>query len=251
MRPLPRFRLLDGVVVAAVALLSLKALGLLAAAGAGGETERAEPGFGRVFSHARTNHVPGDPLTTGSIPSKEMKPAPADAAPSAPPPPLIPPSASERTLNDRLGERREELQQRQREMETREKLLQDQERKLEDRVGQGKGTEDGRKGGAAARIDGDAAALKPLVIMYETMKPKEAARVFDRLPLDVLLPVVTQMNARKMSEVLAAMSPENAEKLTIALAKRARAGGDERMPASGSSLPPGELPAIDPQPARR
>ena len=58
--------------------------------------------------------------------------------------------------------------------------------------------------------------------MYEAMKPKDAARVFDRLGLDVLVPVVQQMNPRKMSEVLAAMSPDRAEKLTVALATATR-----------------------------
>ena len=36
-----------------------------------------------------------------------------------------------------------------------------------------------------------------------------------RLGLDVLVPVVQQMNPRKMSEVLAAMAPDRAEKLTV------------------------------------
>ena len=53
------------------------------------------------------------------------------------------------------------------------------------------------------------------------------------------------MNARKMPEILAAMGPDTAEKLTVALAKRARGGGDPR-PVATSSLPPGELSAIEP-----
>ena len=86
--------------------------------------------------------------------------------------------------------------------------------------------------------------------MYETMKPKEAARVFDRLPLDILVSVATQMNSRKMAEVLAVMSPESAEKLTVALARRGR-GAEERVSSAGGMLPPGELQAIEPAPARK
>ena len=84
--------------------------------------------------------------------------------------------------------------------------------------------------------------------MYETMKPKDAARVFDRLGLDVLVPVVQQMNPRKMSDVLAAMSPERAEKLTVALAAGNR---DRRAIAEAPALPGNELPAIAPPPRRR
>lgn len=92
-------------------------------------------------------------------------------------------------------------------------------------------------------------AVKNLVIMYETMKPKDAARVFDRLALDILVPVVQQINPRKMSDVLAAMSPEAAERLTVALSLRGRpAVAAERPPAP---MPAGnELPAIEPAPKR-
>jgi flagellar motility protein MotE (MotC chaperone) len=81
--------------------------------------------------------------------------------------------------------------------------------------------------------------------MYESMKPKDAARVFDRLGLDVLVPVVQQMNPRKMSEVLAAMAPDRAEKLTVALATSGRTASVERV-ANEAPLPGNELPAIAP-----
>ncbi len=256
-RALPSFRLIDGVIIATVALLGLKVLGLFAEAPApapvpaGTAEQRPAPparqaGFGRVLSHARTNYDPAEPTTTGSVakaeepaPAKEELPSPRPAAP-----PLNPPSASERLLLERLGERREELQQRSREMEARERLLQEQERKLEERQGQLKASEETQKATTTTKSSGDPNALKNVVIMYETMKPKEAARVFDRLPVEVLLSVVTQMNSRKMAEILAAMTPENAEKLTVALARRANAPEEVRA-ASAAALPSGELPAIE------
>jgi flagellar motility protein MotE (MotC chaperone) len=88
--------------------------------------------------------------------------------------------------------------------------------------------------------------------MYETMKPKEAARVFDRLTHDVLVPVVLQMNPKKMAEVLAVMAPESAEKLTVALAGRARlAAAPTPGLAASPLLPSTELPAIEPARAAR
>ncbi len=61
------------------------------------------------------------------------------------------------------------------------------------------------------------------------------------------------MNPRKMSEVLAAMTPETAEKLTVALATRARARTESAPAPAAAPLPSSELPAIAPvgQPARR
>ena len=57
--------------------------------------------------------------------------------------------------------------------------------------------------------------------MYENMKAKDAAKIFDRLDLKVLVDVSTKINPRRMSDILAPMSPEVAERLTIELASRA------------------------------
>jgi flagellar motility protein MotE (MotC chaperone) len=82
--------------------------------------------------------------------------------------------------------------------------------------------------------------------MYEAMKPKDAAKVFDRLAHEVLVPVVLQMKPAKMAEVLAVMSTEAAEKLTVALATRAKSlSAEARAPAAAAGLPPTELPSID------
>jgi flagellar motility protein MotE (MotC chaperone) len=226
-----------------------------------------------------------DPDTTGSVkePAKPdtAKPDPAKSDPAKPdaakPPPgktagrtaappangampadrgkapvldgIRPQSPAERALLERLGERREELDGRARELEMRERLLNSAERKLEGRIEELRGLEE--KGGdpAVKAQQTEQAALKNVVIMYEAMKPKDAARVFDRLPHDVLVPVVLQMNPRKMAEVLAAMSPESAEKLTIALATRGRSA-EVRAPAGGM-MPANELPAMDPTPVPR
>ena len=62
----------------------------------------------------------------------------------------------------------------------------------------------------------------------------------------MLIAVVQKMNPRKMAEVMAAMTPEAAERLTVALATRpdARPG-----PSPTAVLPATELPAIEPSPA--
>ncbi len=62
--------------------------------------------------------------------------------------------------------------------------------------------------------------VKSLVKIYEGMKPKEAARIFDTLDIDVLVSVISMMSERKVSPVLAAMSPERARTVTILLAEQ-------------------------------
>jgi flagellar motility protein MotE (MotC chaperone) len=69
-----------------------------------------------------------------------------------------------------------------------------------------------------ARKDADSATLKPLIIMYEAMKPKEAARIFEKLDLKSVLPIASGMNPKKFAEVLAQIDPVIAGKLTVGLA---------------------------------
>ena len=64
------------------------------------------------------------------------------------------------------------------------------------------------------------ARIKSLVKIYEGMKPKDAARIFDTLDIDVLISVMSFMSERKLSPILAAMNPERARTITIMLAEQ-------------------------------
>jgi flagellar motility protein MotE (MotC chaperone) len=260
------FRPVDGVVIAAVALLGLKVLGIISWMGAPAEPPPkpgALPPFARVLAYARSNEYDRDVSTTGSVPEKkDEKPtepsgsgtAPPAGAPSglpsagaAAPVPLPSGSPSERLILERLGERRDELRQKAQEAEARERLLEESERRLDSRLGELKALQQKVESTAEKKVQAEVEGLKNLVTMYEAMKPKDAARVFDRLPQAVLVPVVQQMNPRKMSEVLAAMNPASAEKLTVALASQ----GKEATPgAVAAALPAGELPDLAPAPKR-
>ena len=256
-------RLLPAVILGAMGLLSLKLLGwYLDMAG----TDRppaaiAAPAKPEIAGLARMNawaQAPDimDPMVTGSV----DKPSPPKDRPLPPETPSNKaaiingtspaPSAAEKIILERLGQRREEIEARMRELEMRERLLDTAEKKLDGKLGDLKQFEEKNTAPGGSAAADEAKAVKNLVIMYEAMKPKDAARVFDRISLDVLVPVVQQMNPRKMSEVLAAMAPDKAEKLTIALANQGRTPQIERAAVDRAILPPNELPAIAP-PARR
>jgi flagellar motility protein MotE (MotC chaperone) len=162
---------------------------------------------------------------------------------------------AEKALLERLGERRQQLELRDRDIDTREKLLESTEKKVEERIHQLKELEEKANQAAAKKSDSEGQSLKNVVVMYETMKAKEAAKVFDRLSMDILLPVVVQMNPKKMSEILAAMSPETAEKLTVALSIRARNAEAKstmtQMTTGNLPLSSTELPAIEPPAPKR
>jgi flagellar motility protein MotE (MotC chaperone) len=189
-----------------------------------------------------------DIAITGSTSSAPPKPKPPPEPPVGKPvnldEPVVP--SAERGILEKLGERRQQLDERQRELDTREQLLKAADKKLEERLNELKQLEQ-KAADPAGKSQSDQPSLKNLVTMYEAMKPKDAAKVFDRLDMRVLVPVATAMNPKKMSEVLAAMSPAAAEKLTVELAMRSMRGTQPPRAQADQALPAGELPAIDPK----
>lgn len=174
------------------------------------------------------NSVPGKPETEGTR--------------IAPPPAKMPErgqqasSPAERELLEKLRERRGEIDARDRDLEMRDNLLRTTERKLDEKIGQLRTLESQIEANAATKND-PKQRFRPLVVMYENMKPKEAARVFDRLDIKVLMDLVQQMNPRKVSEILAVMEPAAAERLTVALARQAMNTPETVVPVADGELP--------------
>jgi flagellar motility protein MotE (MotC chaperone) len=132
-------------------------------------------------------------------------------------------SPGERAVLERLQDRRQELESRTRDLEMRENLLKAAEKRLEAKVGELKDVEGRITAATGVRDKVEADRFRGIVAMYENMKSKDAARIFDRLDLKILVEVATQIKPAKMSEIMAAMTSESAERLTVELANRASA----------------------------
>ncbi|MBO6521458.1 MAG: hypothetical protein JJ900_11140 [Rhodospirillales bacterium] len=117
----------------------------------------------------------------------------------------------------RLAERRDELAAKSRELEAREGLLRAAEIRIERRVAE---LEDLR-GVIEERIkvfdEQQEKKLGSLVKIYENMKPKDAARIFEELEMNTLLEVAERMKERKLAPVMAQMNPERAREVTVEL----------------------------------
>jgi len=192
----------------------------------------------------------GDPAdVTGSVQGapkdapKEEKPKP-DAPETKPDGVVIHPeesqppiSASERAILERLQSRRQELDARAREIDIRESLLKEAEKRIESKVEEMKAFEAKATAEKQQKADAENARFKGIVTMYEAMKPKDAAKVFDRLEMPVLIEIAAQIAPRKMSDIMGLMQTDAAERLTVELARRAtgeKPGG-----------PAAELPKIE------
>src|ERR1700761_5292040 len=149
-----------------------------------------------------------------------------------------PVSASERAILERLQARRQELEARAREIDIRESLLKAAEKRAEGRVEEMKATESRISTASQQKNDAEAARFKGIITMYEGMKPKDAAKVFDRLEMPVLFEIASQIAPRKMSDIMGLMQTDAAERLTVELARRAT-GGDKAANAAA------ELPKIE------
>jgi flagellar motility protein MotE (MotC chaperone) len=144
-----------------------------------------------------------------------------------------PVSASERAILERLQARRQELEARAREIDIRESLLKAAEKRIESRVEELKAVESRITTATEQKNQADVARFKGIITMYEGMKPKDAAKVFDRLEMPVLFEIASQIAPRKMADILGLMSTEAAERLTTEMARRA--GPDKS--ASAADLP--------------
>ena len=249
----PRF--LPVVIAGAAGLLVLKVLGLVTQGGyILAPPSKLGTSINRVLTAPdRIAGQDGDGDITGSTPPPKAdkpkdgakdgaKDAPKDdkgAKPAeAPPQPLppAPPSAAEREILEKLVQRRKQLDERMKELELRESMLKSAEKMLDDKLGELK---DGEAKVEASRTKEDGGTpLKSLVVMYEAMKPRDAARVFEKMDAKTLTTLARQMNPRKLSEILSQMTPDAAEKLTSALIRA--------VPGEAAAAPAGRVPAAAP-----
>ena len=165
---------------------------------------------------------------------------PADA--SAAPDQGLDPSrltASEIAILQQLAARGSALDQRARELDRKSALLETAAAGLEGQIAQ---LSELRTRIAAAIEQHDAAEdakLKSLIKIYETMKPKAAAEIFDRLEMPVLLRVVGGMREAKAADVLARMDPVRAKQVTTELAKHTKLlEAPQPGPAAMATTPP-------------
>jgi flagellar motility protein MotE (MotC chaperone) len=240
MKSVRDIRVLPVVLVAIFGLAVLKVAGLVLD---GGYVFDYQPDSTKPSWAQETLNFPtgrSDPAdVTGSVEKpKEEPPKPAAPEAAKPDGTVVDQnpqqvSPSERAILERLQARRQELEARAREIDIRESLLKAAEKRIESKVEELKGVESRISTATEQKTEADAARFKGIITMYEGMKPKDAARVFDRLEMSVLFEIASQIAPRKMSDILGLMSPEAAERLTTEMARRA--GSDKS--ASANDLP--------------
>lgn len=135
-------------------------------------------------------------------------------------------SQSEVQVLQALGARREQLDQRATEIETRADLLTAAERRVAQRVEELRRLE-AQVGALLGRLDDEQEErMANLVDVYQRMRAKDAAAVFDTLDEETLVTVASRMRQGNLAEVMGRMAPDRARRLTQMLAERARPVAD-------------------------
>jgi len=119
-----------------------------------------------------------------------------------------------------LAARHKELVRQERVLEVQEALLHAGEKELEQKLRELIAIRNEIEGLLREQSEEEKARIESLVKIYEGMKAKDAARIFDTLDIDVLIIVISRMSVRKSGPIIAAMNPERARTVTILLARQ-------------------------------
>jgi len=155
-------------------------------------------------------------------------------------------SAAEVQVLQALSERRAALDTRAEQYETQDELMMAAERRLGERLAELRQVESHVNDLLGQLDEAQEARLASLVDVYQRMRAKDAATVFDGLDDGVLVQVASRMRQANLAEVMGRMEPERARALTQMLADRARppTNGDDLLArARGATPPPAQTAA--------
>jgi len=124
---------------------------------------------------------------------------------------------SEIDLLQKLAERRVEIDARARELDSRVALLAAAESRIDRKIQDFKALQATIESLIKTYDEQQDAKLLSLVKIYENMKPKDAARIFEELEMDVLLQVAERMKERSLAPIMAKMNPQRARDVTVEL----------------------------------
>jgi flagellar motility protein MotE (MotC chaperone) len=120
---------------------------------------------------------------------------------------------------DLLG-RRQQIEEKEKQLSEREALLEAAQKELDKKYQELTSVRNEIQDLLSKQSEEEKARIASLVKIYEGMKPKDAARIFNTLDTDVLLDVVSKMSERKSAPVIASMEADRARTLTTLLAEQ-------------------------------
>ena len=171
-----------------------------------------------AFAEAQENSI-AKPGKTKSVSNKKINKAAVegDKKTEKPLDPVLF-TRSEIELLQELSKRRKELDGRERAIVQREGLLMATESRLEVKINELELIKTDIETLITKYNAQEEEKFKGLVAIYEKMKPKDSARIFDELDIEILLEVFERMKSSKSASILAKMKPARAKEITSRIA---------------------------------
>lgn len=129
-----------------------------------------------------------------------------------------------------LSKRRKDLEGKERELVMREALLKAAQAELAQKTDELLNIKKDIESLLAQQTEQENERIASLVKIYEGMKAKDAAKIFNSLDMDVLMQVMTKMSERKSAPILAAMDEDKARSVTILLAEQNKLPSIPQLP---------------------
>lgn len=162
--------------------------------------------------------VPATPASQEAAAKPDVQPLPTPA--SAAPPADEEVSPAEMEILKQLSVRREALDRRAQDLDTRENLIKVTEQRVDTKIKEMENLRQQLQVMVNKLNETQNAQIENLVKIYETMKPDEAARIFETLDMPTLLGVVQHMKPKSTAPIMAKMAPDKAKDLTLALTRQ-------------------------------
>ncbi|HSS13832.1 MAG TPA: hypothetical protein VLL04_08060 [Rhizomicrobium sp.] len=144
-------------------------------------------------------------------------------------------SASEVDVVNSLAKRRRELDARDSQLAIQANMIAAAEARVDSKIAQLKQLQAQINALLVQHDDAQKAQIASLVKTYSSMKAKDAARIFNSLPDDVLVPVAHDMKSDVLALVMASMNSESAKDLTVKLANKLALPQTADAPASAAA----------------
>lgn len=129
-------------------------------------------------------------------------------------------SAGEMEILRQLSGRRDQLDAREKTLSQKQAVLQATEQRIDQKIREMEKMRTELQSIVSQVTEQRLAEIENLVKIYEAMKPKEAARIFQALDMPILLGVLRQMKPARSAPILAEMDPEKAKEVTTALTRQ-------------------------------
>ncbi len=126
-------------------------------------------------------------------------------------------SPEQQQLLEDLGKRREQLKVREKALDTREAMMKAAENQIDDKIKELSELKKQIEQLLGQQDVEENNRIMSLVKIYEGMKPKDAATIFNQMNMNVLLKVVSKMSERKVAPIIAGMDTTKANELTVQL----------------------------------